>query len=188
MTPWPFLSLSANLKTEAVTSLNDLNHLNIGFTMSEKGTFERKNKNTPGVVAWLPSISGPLLFLFSKFVDKEPPASLSPSMSNEELEEPATGSTEPDTTTPVSAICSAIANDLRDEFERELPADLNPDLANDAALDRGGRGLVVDGAGRSSEISLSPGGIFERILLDLRIDIVWRLAAQFCERSRGRVT
>lgn len=93
-------------------------------------------------------------------------------MSNEELEEPATGSTEPDATTSASVIGSPITNDLRDEFERELPADLN--LDNDAALDRGRRGLVVEGAGRSYEISLSPGGSFECILLDLRIDIVWR--------------
>jgi hypothetical protein len=79
----------------------------------------------------------------------------------------------------VSVICSAIANDLRDEFERELAADFKPDLANDAALDRGRRGLVVDGAGRSSEISLGPSGNFERILMDLRID---------CEKSRHMTT
>ena len=42
-----------------------------------------------------------------------------------------------------------------------LPADFNPDLGNDAALDRGTRSLVVDGAGRLSEIWLSPGGNFE---------------------------
>ena len=49
---------------------------------------------------------------------------------------------------------------------------LKPDLAtNDVALARGRRGLVVDGAGRLSGISLCPGSNFERILLDLRIDI-----------------
>lgn len=64
---------------------------------------------------------------------------------------------------------------MRDEFERERPrvdADCDPDLANDVALDRGRRGLVVEGAGRSSGTSLFPGN-FDRILFDLRIDIAW---------------
>ena len=169
--PWLFLSLSESyhLKVEIVTSLNDLNELEYRI---EHVKIERRNKNTPSVVASFPSwntITESLLFLFIT-VDEEPPASSSLSIFNEELEEVATGS-KPDTITPVpnistSNILSPIADDLRDEFEGELPrdpSDCSPDLTNDTALDRGGRGLVVDGAGRLS-------GSFERILLDLRID------------------
>jgi hypothetical protein len=164
------------LKVEIVTSPNDLNQLEYRI---EHVKIERRNKNTPSVVASFPSwntITESLRFLFSTVVDEKPPVSSSLSIFNKEFEEVATGS-KPDTTTPVpdistSDILSPIADDLRDEFERELPrdpSDCNPDLTNDAALDRGGRGLVVDGAGRLSGMLLFPG--FERILLDLRIDI-----------------
>ena len=58
MIPWPFLSLSVNLKTEVVTSLNDLDHLIIWIYQCQKkkkgeGTFERReerHKNLLSVV------------------------------------------------------------------------------------------------------------------------------------------
>lgn len=86
--------------------------------------------------------------------------------------------------TPV--IYSPIVDDLREEFERELPrepsvyADCDSDLANDVALDRGGRNLIVDGAGRSSGMSLCPGSNFERILSDFRIECCYWFSEEAC--------
>lgn len=132
-----------------------------------------RDKNTPSVAGSWNAISGSLLFLFTEFVKIELPVSLASSIFDKDV---ATGSN-PEMTTPVlvistSVIFSPVADDLREEFERELPRDPCPDTDCDPDLaNRGRRGLVVDGAGRSSGIGVScSGNNFERILLDLRID------------------
>ena len=67
---------------------------------------------------------------------------------------------------------SPIANDLRDEFELEhLNSYAYMQILNRTWLTMWLWIVVVDGAGRWSGISLCPGSNFERILLDLRIDI-----------------